>query len=38
MIGINVRRREAGELWQERYFDWTLRTVREYHEKVETSI
>ena len=35
LIGINVRRREAGELWQERFFDRTLRTVREYHEKVE---
>ncbi len=35
MIGINVRRREAGELWQERFFDRALRTVREYHEKVE---
>ena len=35
MIGINVRRRESGELWQERFFDRALRTVREYHEKVE---
>jgi len=35
MMGDNVRRREAGELWQERFFDRTLRTVREYHEKVE---
>ena len=46
MIGINVRRKEAGEepqtlagrsalLWQERFFDRALRTVREYHEKVE---
>ena len=34
MIGINVRRREAGELWQERFFDRALRTVKEYHEKV----
>jgi putative transposase len=34
-IGINVRRRECGELWQERFFDRALRTVREYHEKVE---
>ena len=35
MIGINVRRHEAGELWQERFFDRALRTVREYHAKVE---
>jgi len=35
MMGINVRRRESGELWQERFFDRALRTVREYHEKVE---
>jgi hypothetical protein len=35
MIGINVRRSESGELWQERFFDRALRTVREYHEKVE---
>ena len=35
MIGINVRRRESGGLWQERFFDRALRTVREYHEKVE---
>ena len=33
--GINVRRREVGGLWQERFFDRALRTVREYHEKVE---
>jgi len=35
MISINVRRREAGELWQERFFDRALRTVKEYHDKVE---
>ena len=35
MIGINVWRREAGELWQERFFDRALRTVRDYHEKVQ---
>jgi hypothetical protein len=35
MIGINVRRGEAGELGQERFFDRALRTVREDHEKVE---
>jgi putative transposase len=34
-IGVNVRRREVGGLWQERFFDRALRTVREYHEKVE---
>ena len=26
MIGINIRRRESGELWQERFFDRALRT------------
>ena len=35
MIGINVWRKEAAQLWQERFFDRALRTVREYHEKVE---
>jgi putative transposase len=35
MIGINVRRREGGELWQGRFFDHALRTVQEYNEKVE---
>ena len=34
MIGINVRRRERGELWQDRFYDHALRTVREYNEKV----
>jgi putative transposase len=32
---INRARREAGTLWQPRFFDRALRTVREYHEKVE---
>jgi putative transposase len=32
---INRRRREAGMLWQPRFFDRALRTVREYNEKVE---
>src|SRR5271157_2250890 len=35
MIAINVRLGEAGELWQGRFFDRALRTVKEYHEKVE---
>ena len=35
MIGINLRRREGGELWQDRFFDRALRTVKEYNEKVE---
>ena len=35
MIGINVRRRERGELWQPRFFDHALRTVKEYNETVE---
>ena len=34
-VGINFRRGESGELWQERFFDRALRTVREYHQKVE---
>ena len=32
---INRARRECGLLWQPRFFDRALRTVREYHEKVE---
>jgi hypothetical protein len=32
---INRFRREAGVLWQPRFFDRALRTVREYHEKVQ---
>jgi hypothetical protein len=35
MIGINVRRRERGELWQDRFFDRALRTVKEYNERVK---
>ena len=31
---INRRRREVGMLWQPRFFDRALRTVREYNEKV----
>jgi REP-associated tyrosine transposase len=31
----NRRRGERGELWQARFFDRALRTVREYNEKVE---
>ena len=34
-IAVNVRRRERGELWQERFFDHALRTVRDYADKVE---
>ena len=34
-IAINVRLGEAGELWQGRFFDRALRTVKEYHKKVE---
>ena len=34
-IAINVRLGEWGELWQERFFDRALRTVKEYHAKVE---
>ena len=32
---INLRGREVGMLWQPRFFDRVLRTVREYNEKVE---
>jgi putative transposase len=35
MILINLERGERGELWQGRFFDRALRTVREYNEKVE---
>jgi hypothetical protein len=35
MIGLNVRRREAGEFWEVRFFDWARRPVCEYHEKVD---
>ena len=34
-IAINVRLAEAGDLWQERFFDRALRTVKEYHDKLE---
>ncbi len=34
-ILINRRRAERGELWQARFFDRVLRTVKEYNEKVE---
>jgi len=32
---INRQRREGGTVFQPRFFDRALRTVREYHEKVE---
>jgi len=35
MILINRRRGETAELWQGRFFDRALRTVKEYNEKVE---
>jgi len=35
MIAINHGRRENGELWQERFFDHALRTVKDYWETVE---
>ncbi len=35
IIAINVRLGESGELWQGRFFDRALRTVKEYHETVE---
>jgi hypothetical protein len=35
LILINRWRGEHGELWQGRFFDRALRTVREYNEKIE---
>ena len=35
MIPINFMRGETGELWQGRFFDRALRTVKEHHETVE---
>ena len=35
MSAINRQRGAEGELWQSRFFDRALRTVQEYHEKVE---
>jgi len=32
---INASWRERGILWQPRYFDRALRTVREYYEKID---
>jgi len=32
---INTRQNESGRLWQGRFFDRVLRTVKEYHETVE---
>ena len=32
---LNRRRQEGGMLWQPRFFDRALRTMREYNEKVE---
>ncbi len=34
-IAINRRRTASGELWQPRFFDRALRTVKEYNETVE---
>ncbi len=34
-LRINEARGEKGMLWQGRFFDRALRTVKEYHEKVE---
>jgi REP-associated tyrosine transposase len=35
MTAINRRRAASGELWQSRFFDRALRTVKEYHETIE---
>ena len=34
-LGINAARGERGLLWQPRFFDRALRSVKEYYEKVE---
>jgi putative transposase len=34
-LRINARRKESGLLWQPRFFDRAVRTVKEYYEKVE---
>ncbi|HEV2495250.1 MAG TPA: transposase [Terriglobia bacterium] len=34
-LRINGGRKETGLLWQPRFFDRALRTVKEYHEKLE---
>lgn len=34
-MAINRRRAASGELWQPRFFDRALRTVKEYHETIE---
>ena len=35
MSAVNQRRGASGELWQPRFFDRALRSVKEYNEKVE---
>jgi len=35
MSAVNQRRGADGELWQPRFFDRALRSVKEYNEKVE---
>jgi hypothetical protein len=35
MSAVNQRRGAEGKLWQPRFFDRALRTVKEYNEKVE---
>jgi hypothetical protein len=35
MIPINAARGVSGELWQGRFFDRALRTIKEYNETVE---
>ena len=34
-LRLNAGRKESGLLWQPRYFDRAVRTVKEYYEKVE---
>jgi putative transposase len=34
-LRINAGRKESGLLWQPRYWDRAVRTVKEYHERVE---
>jgi hypothetical protein len=36
MTGVNQHRGTEGELWQPRFFDRAIRTVKEYHERSNT--
>jgi REP element-mobilizing transposase RayT len=36
MTGVSQHRGTEGELWQPRFFDRAIRTVKEYHERSNT--